>query len=68
MEQNLWLGGTLHEISPFGTGLIEERSTGRVYGFHRSMLQNPSNVRLVNGAAIRFQLNEAGTVQTVHVV
>lgn len=64
-----WHGGILYEISPLGTGFIEDSSTGRVYGFHQSMLPSAgSAVALLEGAAVRFQLNPAGAVRIVDLV
>ena len=60
-----WRGGVLYEISPFGTGFIEDSATGRVYGFHKSMLPLPVNLGRLEGAPVRFQLDTAGTVRTI---
>ena len=59
-------GGILYEISPFGTGFIKDTQTGRVYGFHKSMLRSTSNLSQLEGSTVRFQLNSTGTVQWVH--
>jgi hypothetical protein len=63
-----WQGGVLYEVSPFGTGFIEDTATGRVYGFHKSMLHSAVAVGRLEGATVRFQLNSAGTVGSVDLV
>jgi len=63
-----WQGGVLYEVSPFGTGFIEDTATGRVYGFHKSMLPSAVALGRLEGAAVRFQLNAAGTVGSVDLV
>jgi hypothetical protein len=63
-----WQGGILYEVSPFGTGFIEDTATGQVYGFHKSMLQSAAAAGRLEGAVVRFQLNSAGTVRTVDLV
>lgn len=63
-----WRGGVLYEISLFGTGFIEDALTGRVYGFHKSMLAVPSNLGQLEGAAIRFQLTPAGVVKMIDLI
>jgi hypothetical protein len=63
-----WHGGVLHEISPFGTGFIEDSSNGRVYGFHKSMLPFSIDIGKLEGALVRFQLNAKGAVGAVDLV
>jgi hypothetical protein len=63
-----WQGGILYEVSPFGTGFIEDTATGRIYGFHKSMLQFSVGLGRLEGAMVRFQLNSAGAVRSVDLV
>ena len=67
-EMAKWHGGILYEVSPFGTGFIEDSSTGRIYGFHKSMLPSPTELGRLEGAPVRFQLNTTGTVGLVDLV
>lgn len=70
MPQQLdnWHGGVLYEISPFGTGFIEDTQTGSIYGFHKSMLRSTSNLSHLEGSTVKFHLNAIGTVEWVHVL
>ena len=61
-------GGVLYEVSPFGTGFIEDTATGRMYGFHKSMLRVVMAAGELEGAVVRFRLNSLGTVQSVDLV
>jgi hypothetical protein len=62
--------GILFEISPWGTGFIDELSTHRALGFHYSMLRNfsePSGVNwpdALEGREVSF-IEEAGRVSAV---
>jgi hypothetical protein len=62
--------GVLFEISPWGTGFIDESSTHRAVGFHHSMLSNfreSSHVRwsdMLEGRDVSF-VEEAGKVSAV---
>jgi hypothetical protein len=62
--------GVLFEISPWGTGFIDESSTHRAFGFHHSMLSNfsgPADVNwsdVLEGQEVSF-VEEAGKVSTV---
>ena len=60
----------MFEISPWGTGFIDESSTHRALGFHHSMLSNFSESTDVNwsdaleGREVFF-VEEAGKVSAV---
>ena len=57
-----WHQGKLYELSPFGTGFVEDATTGRVFGFHRSMLPEVADWKRLEGAAVRFQLDSNGVI------
>lgn len=60
--------GKLLEISPFGTGFIEDMSTGARYGFHISMLPppvQPANSLDLTGRKVRFNVRHDGTIAEV---
>jgi hypothetical protein len=65
--------GILFEISPWGTGFIDELSTHRALGFHHSMLSNfgePIGVNWPNvleGRGVSF-VETAGKVSAVRLV
>jgi hypothetical protein len=63
--------GKLAEVSPFGTGFIEDLSSDTCYGFHISMLFE--NNRLVDptmleGMQVRFSLSDSQAVDSVCLV
>jgi hypothetical protein len=61
------LTGRLVEISPLGTGFIEDLSGAR-YGFHRAMLpsaQTPAHPNwreVLEGRLVNFQINDGRVV------
>jgi hypothetical protein len=63
----IWREGKLFEISPFGTGFVEEESTGRAFGFHTSMIglagSKPPNE--LEGRSVRFTVSEDGRIVDV---
>ena len=60
-----WLHGILHEISPFGTGFIEDTESGQIYGFYKAALAKAVPMDRLEGAQVRFQLDAAGVVLSV---
>jgi hypothetical protein len=60
----IWRKGKLAELSPFGTGFIEEEFTGRAFGFHTSMigLATSESPDELEGQSVRFQLSEDGKI------
>jgi hypothetical protein len=63
-----WYGGILYEVSPFGTGFIEDTKTGRLYGFHKSMLPSSAATQRLEGASVRFQLDATNAVLAVDLI
>jgi hypothetical protein len=65
-EQNCWHEGKLVEISPFGTGFIEDVHEGGCYGFQMSMLPEhlqPFDPSSLEGSRVRFVISESGIVE-----
>jgi hypothetical protein len=63
--------GKLSEISPFGTGFIEDVVTEACYGFHISMLfqtVRPDNPTKLEGTLVRFSVAADRVVDKVTVV
>jgi hypothetical protein len=62
-----WREGKLFELSPFGTGFIEEESTGLAFGFHISMVGTTgrSLPNELEGQCVRFTVTEDGKVEEV---
>ena len=65
----IWREGRLFEISPLGTGFVEETSTGRAFGFHASMIGGgcPQPVGDLEGEAVRFTLSEEEKIAEVEI-
>jgi len=63
----IWREGKLFELSPFGTGFIEEESTGLAFGFHISMIGSggAQAANELEGQSVRFTLTEEGKVEQV---
>jgi hypothetical protein len=63
--------GKLAEMSPFGTGFIEDMSNETCYGFHISMLfenNQPADPTKLEGMQVRFRLGSSQTVESVILV
>jgi len=63
--------GKLAEVSPFGTGFIEDLSSDTCYGFHISMLfenNRPLDPTKLEGMQVRFSLSDNRTVDSVCLV
>jgi len=63
--------GKLAEVSPFGTGFIEDLSSHSCYGFHISMLfenNRPLDPTRLEGMQVRFSLSDSQTVDSVCLV
>jgi hypothetical protein len=66
----IWREGLLFEISPLGTGFVEEKSTGRAFGFHASMIGGacPLPAGDLEGEAVRFTLTEEGKIAEIELL
>jgi hypothetical protein len=64
----IWRKGKIFEISPFGTGFIEEESTGLAFGFDISMMgsTSPRAPNELEGRSVRFTVTEEGKLEQVH--
>jgi len=63
--------GKLAEVSPFGTGFIEDLGSDTCYGFHISMLfenNRPVDPTKLEGMQVRFSLSDGRTVDSVCLV
>jgi hypothetical protein len=60
--------GILVEVSPFGTGFIEDKVTSARYGFHVSMLRStniPKDARVLAGTEVTFKADGSGMITVV---
>jgi hypothetical protein len=60
--------GVLVELTPFGTGFIEDRVTSARYGFHISMLRStkvPKDARTLAGTEVTFKADGSGIITHV---
>jgi hypothetical protein len=60
--------GVLVELTPFGTGFIEDKLTSARYGFHISMLRSanvPKDARKLAGTEVTFKADGSGIITSV---
>jgi hypothetical protein len=60
--------GVLVELTPFGTGFIEDKLTSARYGFHISMLRSanvPKDARKLAGTEVTFKADGSGIITNV---
>ncbi len=60
--------GVLVELTPFGTGFIEDKVTSARYGFHISMLNStnvPKDARKLAGTEVTFKADGSGIITNV---
>jgi hypothetical protein len=57
--------GKLLELSPLGTGFVQDKATGTRYGFHVSMMPGsvaPSDAPGLDGQDVQFEVHKNGTI------
>lgn len=67
-QYNSHKSGVLVELTPFGTGFIEDKVTSARYGFHISMLRSanvPKDARKLAGTEVTFKANGSGIITSV---
>jgi hypothetical protein len=60
--------GKLWELSPLGTGFLEDTATGARYGFHVSMMPGsiaPNDAPRLAGQHVRFEVHSNGAITGV---